>query len=68
MRVCRGDWVIKGVNGEFYPCKNMRKWSNEVEMVEFKFDDKIIAKFSISRLSAVGLLSRSSRIQIYEGD
>lgn len=21
MHVSRGDWVIKGVNGEFYPCK-----------------------------------------------
>lgn len=21
MRVSPGDWVIKGVNGEFYPCK-----------------------------------------------
>ncbi len=19
--VCPGDWIIKGVNGEFYPCK-----------------------------------------------
>lgn len=22
MKVSDGDWVIKGVNGEFYPCKN----------------------------------------------
>ena len=21
MRADRGDWIIKGVNGEFYPCK-----------------------------------------------
>lgn len=21
MSVCSGDWVIKGVKGEFYPCK-----------------------------------------------
>lgn len=21
MRVSRGDWIIKGVKGEFYPCK-----------------------------------------------
>lgn len=21
MRACTGDWIIKGVNGEFYPCK-----------------------------------------------
>lgn len=21
MRVSLGDWIIKGVNGEFYPCK-----------------------------------------------
>lgn len=21
MRVSEGDWIIKGVNGEFYPCK-----------------------------------------------
>ena len=21
MRCCDGDWIIKGVNGEFYPCK-----------------------------------------------
>ena len=21
MRACDGDWIIKGVNGEFYPCK-----------------------------------------------
>lgn len=21
MRVVKGDWVIKGVNGEYYPCK-----------------------------------------------
>ena len=21
MRVSPGDWIIKGVNGEFYPCK-----------------------------------------------
>ena len=21
MRVSEGDWVIRGVNGEFYPCK-----------------------------------------------
>ena len=22
MRACVGDWIIKGVKGEFYPCKN----------------------------------------------
>lgn len=22
MRANKGDWVIRGVNGEFYPCKN----------------------------------------------
>jgi hypothetical protein len=21
MRASKGDWIIKGVNGEFYPCK-----------------------------------------------
>ena len=21
MKVSKGDWIIKGVNGEFYPCK-----------------------------------------------
>jgi len=21
MRITIGDWIIKGVNGEFYPCK-----------------------------------------------
>jgi hypothetical protein len=21
MKASRGDWIIKGVNGEFYPCK-----------------------------------------------
>ena len=21
MRICEGDWIIRGVNGEFYPCK-----------------------------------------------
>jgi hypothetical protein len=21
MKACIGDWIIKGVNGEFYPCK-----------------------------------------------
>jgi len=21
MKVCKGDWIIKGVNGEVYPCK-----------------------------------------------
>jgi len=21
MRVCPGDWIIKGVKGEYYPCK-----------------------------------------------
>ena len=21
MTASRGDWIIKGVNGEFYPCK-----------------------------------------------
>lgn len=21
MKACVGDWIIKGVNGEFYPCK-----------------------------------------------
>jgi hypothetical protein len=21
MRISRGDWIIKGVKGEFYPCK-----------------------------------------------
>lgn len=21
MKACEGDWIIKGVNGEFYPCK-----------------------------------------------
>jgi hypothetical protein len=22
MKAGKGDWIIKGVNGEFYPCKN----------------------------------------------
>lgn len=22
LRALEGDWIIKGVNGEFYPCKN----------------------------------------------
>lgn len=32
MRADIGDWVIKGVNGEFYPCKNdiFRKTYDEV--------------------------------------
>lgn len=31
--VCPGDWIIKGVAGEFYPCKNeiFKKTYEEVE-------------------------------------
>lgn len=34
MRVSYGDWVIKGVNGEFYPCKPdiFAKTYEEVEL------------------------------------
>jgi len=27
-----GDWIIKGINGEFYPCKNDIFWKTYVKM------------------------------------
>lgn len=35
MKASYGDWIIKGINGEFYPCKPdifkelMKRWLNE---------------------------------------
>lgn len=42
MKAMRGDWIIKGVNGEFYPCKPdvFEKSYEKVEDTEFVSDIK----------------------------
>ncbi len=41
MQISDGDWIIKGVNGEFYPCKPdiFEKTYELVEEVEGQGDD-----------------------------
>ena len=47
MKVCNRDYIIKGVNGEFYPCKEdifnktYDKY-NEIDIKESKDSNKII--------------------------
>jgi len=56
MRANIGDWIIKGVNGEFYPCKpdvfvatyaldykdsQIVREDNEVEFIESGYTDKM---------------------------
>jgi hypothetical protein len=43
MRAEKGDWIIKGVNGEFYPCKDsIFKKTYDVITGEKAGDDKIM--------------------------
>lgn len=34
MIVCPGDWIIKGIEGEFYPCKDSIFQSTYEEVLE----------------------------------
>lgn len=34
MRCDAGDWIIKGIKGEFYPCKNDIFWGSYIEQIK----------------------------------
>jgi hypothetical protein len=56
MHVLADDWIIKGVNGEFYPCKPdiFKKSYDLVEDVEIKEEIKPIFVFTIGEEVLIG--------------
>ena len=51
MRVSEGDWIIKGVKGEFYPCKP-DVFKQTYEVVDENGDDKAVEGDALEKLAS----------------
>lgn len=77
MNVSKGDWIIRGVNGEYYPCKpdifekTYEKVSQEGDQIEIQVDGKtyvtIIDNLGVQRFkkdTVIGWLYENGKINL----